>query len=464
MWGEFRKNLAFRLTFLHSVLFGIAFVLVFSVIYLWVGYVLLKNTDVDLLDDTKDFEEANAGGGMAGLVAYIDAEIEDNGPANMFLRAMRTDGNILYVSDNTQWGDIPPLQAPSDPRVPAFRSFAIPERPGLSARSITFYVGDILMELAVPIEWEAGFMAELRHAFSIGVAFTLILAVSIGWFMANRSLSGMKEIEKVARSIAGSTDLGKRVPLKGSGDELDSLAATFNLMLGRIESSVRELSDMMDNIAHDLKTPLARIRVMAETGIEGRDVEDARGSLVQIMDEVDRFHAILNAILDISEARTGLLQLVTAKVDVRDLLDDAEKLFADAAKAQAIHFHVSPPVDPMPIEVDRGRIMQALLNILDNAFKFTPAGGAVFLRAWVGEGLAHICVSDTGVGIPKGEISKIFERFYRSDRSRSGAGRGIGLSLARAFVEAHGGSITVESEVGRGSTFCIRLPIEYATG
>ncbi len=151
--------------------------------------------------------------------------------------------------------------------------------------------------------------------------------------MTKKTLSKLREIDEVARRIADSKDLGQRVPLKGSGDELDHLATTFNLMLGRLEAFVKELSDMLDNAAHDFKTPLARIRAMAETSLSSHNLEQVTDTLVEIMNESDRFFlSILNAIMDISEARTGLLDLKIEAVSVGEIMAELEAAFSGVAR------------------------------------------------------------------------------------------------------------------------------------
>jgi len=458
---RFTKTLAFRLTLLYSVIFSTAFLLVFAVIYIVVERALFENTDTDLLDDILEIQETYKKGGLQGLKVYIQEETRDDGPENLLLRITGPEG-LLYSSDTSTWGDIPiigPNGPGHDEGQPVFTTFTIPKRPALKARSMWFPVGRYMVQEAVPMGWDQSLLGELRHAFFVGALFTVFIAISSGWIMAKRTLSKVKEIDRVARRIAEGNDISQRVPLRGTGDEIDSLAATFNAMLERLESFVQELSDMLDNTAHDFKTPLARIRAMAETSLQNKDVESVHGALVQIMNESDRFLSVLNAIMDISEAKTGLLTLKREPVPADELFEEVASLFRGISKAKEIRFNAWPYQDGEGmLYVDKRRILQSLLNILDNAFKFTPSGRTVaFWYERQGEWVVFN-VSDTGPGIPEAERSRIFERFYRHDRSRSSPGRGIGLSLAKAYVEAHGGKITVKGSSPSGSTFSIWLP------
>jgi signal transduction histidine kinase len=280
--------------------------------------------------------------------------------------------------------------------------------------------------------------------------------------MARRSSAQIRGIDRVARSIAGSADLSRRVPLRGTDDELDHLAKTFNLMVERLERFLKELHDMMDNTAHDFRTPLTRIRAMAETGLGTTNHEEIQGTLVQIMDECDRFLFLLNAIMDISQARTGILSLEKKELRVKDLLAGILSLYRGVAEERGIRLNVTyPRDDELVFFADKKRLSQALSNIVDNALKYTSSGDTVAIWTCTEAGFAEICVADSGPGIPHEKIPRIFERFYRLDTSRSTPGRGIGLSLAKAYVEAQGGTIAVKSELGKGSTFCIRIPMQW---
>ncbi|RMD69664.1 MAG: HAMP domain-containing protein, partial [Gammaproteobacteria bacterium] len=301
---RFTRSLIFKLTALYAVLFSLAFLLIFSTIYYLVAGALLESTDEELREDQAEMETAYRKGGIEGLKAYIAREMADDGPEEKWIRVLKATGEVVAASDGGAWGDIPAPRA-----VPALESFTIPNRPHLRARAIAFRTGDFIVQEAVPMGWDAALLGRLRDAFLTGALLALILSLSSGWFIARRTLAQIRKIDDVALRIARSNDLSQRVPLRGAGDELDRLAATFNAMLKRLEAFVRELSDMMDNTVHDFKTPLARIRTMAESSLQNPDPREVQEVLVQIMEESDRFLSLLHAIMDISEARTGLIAL-----------------------------------------------------------------------------------------------------------------------------------------------------------
>lgn len=458
---RFRKSLAFRLGFIYSLLFALVFVIVFSVIYLMVRNALLESVKRDLLGDVEELKEAYRKGGLVNLKNFIPDEIEDSGPSNKLIRVLDRGDHVLFSSDSSRWGslalpDISTLYRSS----PVVRTLGIPQRQGHKAQAVDFFAGGYIVEEAVPMKWISRAMSHLRDAFAFGALLTLLIALPIGWFMAKKNCTQIRRIDQVARSITLSTDLSRRVPLKGTDDELDHLAKTFNLMVERLESFLRELRDMMDNTAHDFKTPLARIRTMAETSLGIKNEEEVQGVLVQIMDECDGFLSFLNAVMDISQARTGGLLLEKEEISAKNLVAEIVGLYRGIAQDRRIILTVSFPDDgSFDLVVDRRRLGQALSNILDNALKYTSSGDTVDVQVRGHCSYVEISVSDTGPGIPEEEIPRIFERFYRLDASRSTPGRGIGLSLAKAYVEAHGGTIRVTSELGSGSTFYIILPV-----
>jgi signal transduction histidine kinase len=252
----------------------------------------------------------------------------------------------------------------------------------------------------------------------------------------------------------------RRVQIKGRVREIERLGASFNSMLDRIQSLLKSMKDINDNIAHDLRSPLARIRGIAEMNLlKEKSIDAYRDMAASTIEECDTLIGMINTMLDITEAEAGVNGVKAEEFELVALIQEACELFRPIADEKKINLKADLPESLTWIS-DRKKMQRIVTNLLENALKYTPVNGTVAVSAVAQNGEIHIHFKDTGIGISENDLPHIFERFYRGDRSRSQGGVGLGLSLVKAYTESMNGSIRVESTINQGSRFALRFCVD----
>ncbi len=300
------------------------------------------------------------------------------------------------------------------------------------------------------------FLLIMTAVFPLG----LLLAGGGGWLLARRALRPVDKMTQTAQRISGE-HLSQRLQESGNGDELDRLAGTLNDMLGRLDEAIHLMRQFSADASHELQTPLTILKGEMEVALlQPRSPEEYQAVLLSGLEEIDRINHLVSGLLLLARADAGVLRLDRQPVDLVDLAEDVCGQMSLIAQARSIQL-AAEDLLPMTVQGDREHLRRLVLNLVDNALKYTRPGGQVRLALKENAGWALLEVTDNGIGLTEDEQKKIFNRFHRVSEARSsdGKGVGLGLSIALSIAEAHGGRIEVASTPGQGSTFSLYLPM-----
>ncbi len=457
---KLRHTLVFRLTLLYS-LSVIIFLGAFVAYRVHRDSNHYRNIDKGLLADaiaTNQLLESMQGMDAEDITRFLDHETKNSW--KLFARILGPKGKVIASSDisrlnmdlNPRLREIPDLKTGH-----IFSTLPLPQS-RYTARVISYAIGpDRVLQIGTSQEGLQQIIEKRWREFGMVMALLIIFSTFVGWFVAKCALVGVKEITGTAIQISKG-DFSSRVPVKGRGEEIDRLATTFNNMVERIEALIRGMKEITDNMAHDLRSPITRIRGSAEMTITSAgDKQDYELMAGNIVEECDRLLGMINTMMDISEAEAGLSKLNMSHIDISRITEETCELFRPVAEDKNIQVVMNLAKNTV-IYADKQKLQRVVSNLLDNALKYTSKGGTVTVTVNGDADQVMVTVNDNGIGISREDLPNIFRRFYRCDRSRSLPGSGLGLSWAQAVIRAHGGHISVTSILNEKSTFTFTLP------
>ena len=450
------RSLVFQLTTVFALTFALIAAAGFTVIYYQLHTMAMADLDDEFFDEVEIFKTYATEKGLDAFLAEFSREIDSEDPEEEFYRILEKDGGTFISTDMSAWktdelGEAIRLLRESG-RDYILQTIDLPDQ-DYSARVMTTFLGEgRILQFGETLEEVADHLEAFLNLFVLLIIILTVVTAFFGWWLSKWSLADMAAVTGTAEKIA-SGDYEHRVTVKGSVSEIELLADSFNTMLDRILGLMASMRDINDSIAHDLRSPLARIRGVAEMAlIDDKPLADFKEMAANTIEECDELISLINTMLDITETEAGVAHIKSERFDVIKVVKEACELFRPLADEKEITLVSTMPAS-QHINGDRKRMQRVITNLLENAIKYTNKGGTVSVSALPqGEGI-DITFEDSGIGISEKDLPHIYDRFFRGDRSRPRGGFGLGLSLAKAYTESMNGSIGVSSSLNKGSIF-----------
>ncbi|MDF7823849.1 HAMP domain-containing sensor histidine kinase [Pontiellaceae bacterium B12227] len=452
---------SFRLALLYTVFLALSFAMVFTATYQLVSHII-EARDRDLIKaQTEQFNALFRQGGLSAIANYFSQQIEPD--ESVFVRIVDRNNQIRFITVSHPLWNLLDQQMRQGKR-PALNEsrwdeLAREEEEGSWVVGTIQLNADYFLQVGRNTTQSKLVLSHFRRTGLRILLPALLLSLLGGWLAARSALSPLRALVQTIHLILETGDRARRVPAQAQRGELGALSVLFNRVLDQNEMLVQGSKETLDNVAHDLRTPMTHLRNSAEHALQMAepDVRVQAEALADCMEESERILQMLNALMDLAEANVGGMKLQTESLALRELADETIELYSIVAEECGITLHNDVPTY-LVADADRMRLRQCLGNLVDNALKYSHEGGIVILSGTSEDTHITLSIQDQGCGISEENVGRIWDRLYRGETSRATPGLGLGLSIVWAIMEAHGGTVTVESDLGAGSTFTLRLP------
>ena len=438
-------------------------VLAFLVSYLAMSTLLNDDIEEDLTEDIEEFQMMYDSGGLESVAAEIDREGQSTEADGEFIQLVDAKAKVLYSSNLTAWQGltltIGQLMQVSETSEPTLMDIELDEQEYKTKTALTKLDQNLFLFLGESLEESNDLLELLQIIFLAMLLITIPVTAVVIRVLSKKSVAGIDEVSQAAFAIKGG-ELDRRANVSSKDTEIKQLAETFNSMADRIRGLINEMREMIDNIAHDLRSPIARIRAISESALSSKHEltpEEYKTSITDTLEECDRLINLINTTLDVAEAEAGISAHEKKSLDYSQLVREACELYEPLAEQKSIQFS-NAIISDCHVYGNQHNLQRMIINLIDNALKYTRSQGQVHVALSQQDNKIFCSISDNGMGIPSCDLTKIFQRFYRTDLSRGEQGCGLGLSFAIAVARSHNGEITLESELNKGSNFTVILP------
>lgn len=465
--SNFRQSIGLQLSIWYFGIFSASLVVLFSLLFFLVSK-SIKNKDQRIVKEMMNrYEVIAQNKNINALISILKQEQLDRLTGAYLVAVITGKDNIVYISVPYGWRFVEITDLKKNLNINHGEWFTITTTEYLppndsSRRSDTLEItwkminADTALYLGHSAEVREEFLEHIFDIFLFAIIPMAVVSFVFGSLLARRALKPIHILTKTIKNIL-SGQLETRAPLIKTENELKDLARHFNIMLDRIDELIDGMHEALDNVAHDLRTPLTRMKISIEEAVVSDDPKILKEALFDCGEESSRISDMLTTLMDISEAEAGVMHLNYSEFEISTFLKEILDIYNFVAKDKKIILQLIAD-ENLYINADRNRLRQAVLNLIDNAIKYTQINGHIQIIVKQENDCIVFLIKDNGYGIDPTEINKIFSRLYRADKSRSEKGLGLGLSVVKAVLKAHRGDVEVESSPGNGTTFKMRLP------
>ena len=464
---SFFKSISFRLTFGYAVLFILS-----SFFILYLNYYLfnqsIKDRDHEILfSKAKEYSSIYSNGGIPELKSYLAEQKQSDSDSQFLVRIESKNSETIFLHIPEKMQQLSASEV--DKKISSLVFLKGISKFYMKENSVEDPDEENEYEVAVQENFEGRRLQVARNTDDrddllgrylktiLSASFAILLMGSIGGFVfSKQALEPLRDLIQAIKAVR-SGKLDARVPVRNSNDEVDEIGLLFNKMAAKIEKLISNMHETLDNVAHDLKTPLTRLKSKAElTLLAQSSKEDFKEALENVIENTNEIVSLVDTIMDISEAEAGVLKLDLIKINSKNIINEMIDLYSMTAEEKNISIQFIEKA-AFNFYADKNRCKQLLSNLIDNAIKYSPTKSLVQIVSQSLDGQNEISILDNGIGISEQDIPKIWSRLYRVNHNQSSKGLGLGLSLVRSICKAHGWTIHVQSQLGVGSEFKIRI-------